>query len=119
MTEKFNDELLTDEQLNDVNGGLIAKEIINGVLNTLKGIQTTVDSEEYKMLSDKQKNIAFMMAVEKASFSGISEIPGIGDALSAVNSIAKDMSPDVRMHAEQALDTIIKLVDKYNSMNPF
>ena len=112
-------EVLSEEQLDEVNGGLIAKEIINGVLNEVKGVLTTIDSDEYKMLSDKQKNIAFMMAIEGIGFGVIGSIPGIGSAIGAVNSAAKDMSPEVRTTAEQAMDVIVKLVDKYNSENPF
>lgn len=115
---KFKDEVLSEEQLDVVNGG-IAKEIINGILNQVKSVLTTIDSDEYKMLSDRQKNMAFVMAIEDIAFSGLSGIPGISDALGALNGITKDMSPEVRTTAEQAMDVIVKLVDKYNSMNPF
>lgn len=118
MADKYKDELLSEEQLNEVNGGLV-KEGINVIINRLKEIQTTIDSDEYQMLSDSQKNIAFMMAVEKATLAGVSSIPGIGDAFSSLNKIGKDMSPSVRTTAEQALDAIIKIAERVNSENPF
>ena len=117
--EILKNEVLSEEQLDEVNGGLIADKIINVVLNEVKGVLTTIDSDEYKMLSDKQKNLAFVMAIENIGFGVLGSVPGISDALGAVNGAAKDMSPEVRTTAEQAIDVIVKLVDKYNSENPF
>lgn len=119
MADKFQDEVLTEEQLDKVNGGLVTKELIEGALNIIREIKTTIDSDEYSMLSDKQKNMAFVMALEgNTAISALSMVPGIGDAISALNKMAAGVSSDVRMTAENALDVILKLGEKYNAMNP-
>lgn len=114
---KFKDEVLSEEQLEEVSGGVV-KEALTMALNVAKGIQATINSPEYQMLNDSQKNIAFMMAVENTALGALSSVPGLGDAFKAINSLSEDMSPKARLVAEDALNVIVTLGDKYLSELP-
>lgn len=113
MTDKFKDEMLSEEQLDLVNGG-IAKEIVTTYLDQFL---TIIDSAEYKMLSDRQKSLAFTMMLDVGGtvgtvLSAFATITGAGDAVNAIKNAKADMPPDVRRVAERSLGILRKLADK-------
>lgn len=113
----INNEMLTEEQLDQVAGG----SPIAAAAKVFGMIMDEIDSDEYAMLSDRYKGAVisrmFLQYGIGGALSTLSKVPVVGskiaDLSNTIQNCGENMSPATREKVETAIRTINGLIKRF------